>query len=70
MAAKWTKDREGDYTLSLPSGHAAWIAKGGGNKSQRPWYGRVTSLDGSTRYVSGWTLRAAKSAAETAMRFK
>ena len=64
MKAVWKRDSEGDYSLTLPSGATAWIAKGAGSKSQKPWYGRVTGTTGTTLCVSGWTLRVAKSAAE------
>lgn len=65
MKPKWKKDSEGDYSLALPSGAEAWIAKGAATKSNPPWYGRVKGATGTVLNVRGWTLASAKSAAET-----
>jgi hypothetical protein len=70
MTQKWKKDEDGDHTLVLPSGASAWIAKGASSHSHPSWYGAVTTKEGAKVRISGWSLRSAKSHAETALGLK
>jgi hypothetical protein len=67
---KWTIDKDGDHCLSTSSGRTAWISKAQSGRNQPPWYGRVELLNGSSQPIRGWTLKAAKDAAEIKMGLK
>lgn len=66
MGAKWKRDGEGDYSLALPSGATAWIAKSSASKNQKPWFGTAINNAGYVTRISAWTLPVAKAAAEKA----
>lgn len=68
METKWTRDGEGDYSLALPNGATAWLAKSAASKNQKPWFGTAIDDAGAVTKVSAWTLRVAKSFAEKALR--
>jgi hypothetical protein len=67
MKAKWKRDGEGDYSLALPSGATAWIAKSEASKNQKPWFGTAIGSGGNLIRISAWTLASAKAHAEKAM---
>lgn len=67
MGAKWKRDGAGDYSIALPSGATAWIAKSEASKNQKPWFGTAINGAGNVTRISAWTLQVAKASAEKAV---